>query len=652
MHRREFLTRAGGGTVAVAGLSGTATADEHEENPTPVDGTTTYDAKVQELRSPLAGVPALEAVGDELRVELDADAVADPPTVEARLDSSFGRAKRRVELERVGADADPDGSRIWNDDEDGEHENVVVARFRVPDVEPTLYDLAVDWGEDGAVGGPTAGEDRQPRAVRVFDEIPDEPRVAVIADPQLGDPRALRNGVEESRDEWSPEPFLTRTDRLAGEPDGRWGATRRAVAEVNALGPDLVLVAGDLTLGQDAPGKYYAEYEDAWEILNGLRAPSFCTIGNHDGYVQSGTDGRALYHRTFGPPSYAVDVGDLRVVAVDTYDWSYLDRKGASFAVSTYGGQVRDPQFEWLAADLEAAAEAGRSILAFGHHNPSWKPDPKTDREERADGTPVAEQTARGSRYAESGQLWTGPAPYRLRRLFDETGVDAFFCGHSHRDRIARTLRGDGAYADVVETPGPRSLRGREEPYHRLEYREGGDDGRVGPPVTIDRIDAGDHLADHLRDVSAGTCYVNVTTTQSSTSQYWGWRAFPFDATTDGFDPAAMRYPMSAGVLDDRAVNEGDWNPDHDEVGLYSYPSYLLSVRRQGSVRAADGKRVTVRNDHPVGLEGRVLVSVNAPDPTVEGVEVVWSRTVGRQSDLLLAYEAPAEGTATIRLDE
>jgi 3',5'-cyclic AMP phosphodiesterase CpdA len=477
--------------------------------------------------------------------------------------------------------------------------------------------------------------------------------VAVIADPQLGDPRALRDGFQESREDRSPEPFVTRTERLAGEPRERWGATRRAVAEVNALDPDLVLVVGDLTLGQDAPGKYYAEYEDAWAVLNQLRAPSFCTVGNHDGYVQSGTDGKALYRQTFGPPSYAVDVGDLHLVAVDTYDWSYLDRTGTSVAVSTYGGQVRDRQFAWLERDLRNAAAAGRSILGFGHHNPSWKPDPETAREEETDGTPVAEQVARGSRYAESGQLWTGPDPYRLRRLFDEAGVGGFVCGHSHRDRVARTVNRDGdGYADVVETPGPRSVTGRDEPYHLLGYEAGGDDGRVGPPVTIERLDAGPHLASDLRDESAGTCYVNCTTTQSSTDEYWGWRVFPFDATTDGFDPARMRYPMSAHVLDDRAVNGDAWNPDHEEVGLFSAPSYRLTVRRRGSVNAPDGLRVTVENDHPTPLRGAIVVSAATPEPTVDGATLVWSRTDGRGTDLKLAYEVPADGSTTIAIDD
>ena len=95
-------------------------------------------------------------------------------------------------------------------------------------------------------------------------------------------------------------------------------------------------MAGDLTFGQDAPGKYVAEYEEAWRVFNRVRAPTYMVLGNHDGYVQSGVDGKALYRETFGPFYYGVDVGeDLHVVALDTYDWSALDRTGGSAVVST-----------------------------------------------------------------------------------------------------------------------------------------------------------------------------------------------------------------------------------------------------------------------------------------------------------------------------
>jgi len=687
MERRTFLRTVGAGALAGAGGAGSAAANgdsEAERNPTPVDGSEVYVPKVNEIRSPLSGVPEVVEAGDSLRVELDANTDIPLGTVEARLEPSFGGP---AEIQLDGGDDPIDGatSRIWNSDaevegsesHDGEaqYEQVDVLEFDIPSLDssaaftPDLYDLVVTW--DTAPTAPTGGEDRQPRAVSVRREIPEELDIAVIADPQIGDPRALQSGFDEARDERSPDPFVQRSRRVLGDqPDERWAATRRAIAEVNALDPDIVLVAGDLCLGQDVPGKFYAEFEDAWTIMNQVQAPTFMTLGNHDGYVQSGTDGKALYRETFGPPSYSVAIGDAaQVVAVDTFDWSYLDRTGASVAVSTYGGQVRDAQLAWLESELtDVAADPSRpdSILTVGHHNPSWVPDAKNEAYAQTDGQPVAEQVARGSRIAQSGQRWTGENAFALRRLFDETGVDAFFCGHSHKDRVARSLanRTDGSAvdgdgdddlytagdpADIVAALGDR--------YVRQSYSStgGATTGRVEnyPDPTVERAvpgtaDAEGVVAD-LRDTDAGTLYVNVASTMSSTGEYWGWRQFDYDTTTDGLDPRAFRYPVSQAFLAERTVNPGPvddprWVAEQDEVGFFSTPSYLLDVTDEGSANSPDGRTVTVTNDQTLTREGAVTVSTTAAAPTVEGGEVVWQRDADPRTDLKVAFEVPAGG--------
>jgi hypothetical protein len=438
---------------------------------------------------------------------------------------------------------------------------------------------------------------------------------------------------------------------------------------VIALDPDFVLVAGDLCLGQDVPGKFYAEFEDAWTVMNQVQAPTFMTLGNHDGYVQSGTDGKALYRETFGPPSYSVAIGDAaQVVAIDTFDWSYLDRTGGSAAVSTYGGQVRDAQFDWLRGELSRLADTDRSILAVGHHNPSWVPDAKNEAYAQTDGQPVAEQVARGSRIAQSGQRWTGENAFSLRRLFDETGVDAFFCGHSHQDRVARSLAnrtgdstvdvdGDGdtdVYtagdpADVVAALGNRYAR------QSYEATDGVTTGRVEnyPDPTVERAAPGtadaEGLVADLRNTDAGTLYVNVASTMSSTGEYWGWRQFDYDTTSDGLDPRAFRYPVSQAFLDERTVSPGPsddprWVAQQDEVGFFSTPSYLFDVTDEGSANAPDGRTVTVTNDQTLDRSGAVTVSTTAANPTVEGGEVVWRREADPRTDLKVAFDVPAGG--------
>ncbi|WP_255152034.1 metallophosphoesterase family protein [Halorarius halobius] len=642
MERRTFLRTTG---LALSGAAATGTAaGDGETNPTPVDGSEPYQPKIRTLRAPLAGVPAIEEAGDALRVELDAEAGVDPATVTARLVPSFGAVTTPTELDRETA-TEGATSEVWNATE-GEADAVTAVEFRIPGLRPHegftpgLYDLEVSW--DG-------GGDRQPRAVSVRERIPDEPEVAVVADPQLGDPRAGRSGFQEAQREQSPEPFVTRTSRMAGTPTERWGATRRAIAEVNALDPDLVLVAGDLTLGQDAPGKYYLEYEDAWSILNELRVPSFCTLGNHDGIVQGGVDGKRLYRETFGPPSYSVDVGDLHLVVADTFDWTYLDRLGGSAAVSTYGGQVRDAQLEWLRRDLAAYRERNPdgTVLAMGHHNPSWIPDPENRVREETDGRPVLEQVGRGSRYAESGQLWTGENQFALRETLDAFDVAAYVCGHSHRDRLARTV-GDGV-ADVIETPGPRSGGDR---YNRVRYERTGPsesdpDGEYSEyDWTVEDAPAEAALST-LSDTGAGTLYVNCTTTQSSTGQYWGFRPLTVDTESEGIDPTDFGYPWTEAELDERAVSPGAWSADLAASGLYSHPSYRLAVQQ----REVDAREtvVEVTNDLATPVAGATLVTLpNYPGVRVENGEAVWRRRGDGRQTVKVAFEAAAEATTRI----
>ena len=657
MDRREFLRAAGAVGVAPALAS---EAGAQESNPTGVDGTEPYRPKVRTLRYPLAGVPTIEEAGDVLRVELDGDAGIDPATVEAHLEPSFG-VTAEIPLRRVDSESDAT-SRVWNADEH-EDDNVVVATFRLPDLngQPDvysegLYDLYVAWdggSTDESALNVRAGSDHQPRAVQVYETIPDEPQVVVVADPQIGDPRAVRTGGEEARHDRSPEPFVDHLTKLTGDrPGDRWEATRRAFREVNALDPDIVVVAGDLTFGQDVPGKYYAEYEDAWTILNTLRAPSFCTLGNHDGYVQGGVDGKALYRETFGPPSYAVDVGNLHLVAVDTYDWTYLDRFGASFAVSSYGGQVRDAQFEWLREDLRSYREQNPegTVLAFGHHNPSWQPDPENRVREQTDGRPGAEQVGRGLRYPESGQLWTGENQFALRDLFDEVGVAAFCSGHSHRDRLARTIVDGEGPSDIAETHGPRSAPAA---LHYVAYELAGNpdgDGEYSEyDWTVDPSDRADTVETVLRDPSAGTLYVGCTTTMSGTGEYWGWRPFTLDTSATGLDPGDFGYPATQSFLEERAVNPANWNPDHSSVGLYSHPSYRLSVSRPTET---DGEAVIeVQNDLATPVEGAVYQTLSdCPAVLVTGGDLVWRRRTGDRQEVKVAVEVPAESTRTVRL--
>ncbi len=155
-------------------------------------------------------------------------------------------------------------------------------------------------------------------------------------------------------------PFLLAqlTDTHIG---GTWGfsdpvvglaAAVEAVRRLNRE-PDAVLITGDLAnSGADA------DYAVARELLAPLRSPIYVVAGNHDD--------RAALRRHFDVPGddqpgtapiqYAVDLGPLRLLVVDT------TRPGED------AGELGADRLEWLDAELSAAPEL--PTLVAMHHPP------------------------------------------------------------------------------------------------------------------------------------------------------------------------------------------------------------------------------------------------------------------------------------------
>lgn len=564
-----------------------------------------HDPKIDVVVAPTNGAPSFVAWGEEFRVELTTLPVASSPTVTLSPSFGDGPSVTLVSPAVLG----PEPSALW----EGPYARSVFAlSVTIPSgTPPGLYDV-------------TAEGDTQRRAVRVYETYPETLRLVLVADPQTGDPRAIDDGLKESTGVSAfephksapgpehvppdPGPLNTGVDETLGidilhveiEPGERWAPYRRAIAQINALAPDAVLFSGDLGFGQLVPASYHAEYEDAYALINGgagidgtlfagIEAPTLLAPGNHDGYVANGEDGFALWVRTFGPPAFRTTLGDVTFLALNTYDWSEMDRLGASYAVSAWGGQVRGEQLAWVRTALceanggtplaEATAPAGvgcfgagdTRVLAFAHHSPSWVQDRFQDEFGGAyetcpcEGTPVLEQVARGATsFPTTGQAWSGENRLVLRDTLSEFGVDLFAAGHTHRDRIARELPS----GDVLEVP--------------QDEREGLDPQKLHV-VTRDGL-ASEHpdqaAAMALMRSLDGPIYVDTTTAGSDTSLYWGYRpvtwhaseaAFPVDAL--GIPPFEMGFPMTRALLDEIAHHPERWNETHAAFGLYSTPT-------------------------------------------------------------------------------
>ncbi|WP_129116452.1 metallophosphoesterase family protein [Halegenticoccus tardaugens] len=597
--RRTFLKGAGVAGVG-PGLVCRVTADENDPEPA-------YSPKITTLKYPLTGVPIVVPGGETVRIELDLD--APPAGLRAWLEPTFGEARPATALELVGTGVDD--SAIW----DGETH--VVAEFRIPgvggDLVPDVHDLHVAW--DG-------GSDAQPRAVSVVESYPETPKIAVLADPQVGDPRPLKDGLEESLEDGSAEPFRYRATETfgVGAEKKRWAAFRRAASEINAVDPDVVLFAGDFVYGQDLPGKYLAEYEAAYEILNLVRAPTYATLGNHDGYVQSGIDGKELYEDYFAPRYYAVDVTpDLHLASLDTFDWPAADRLYASVAGNTWGGQVRDDQLRWLEADLRGAAERNpdATLVTLGHHDPSWIFTPQ-----------VTDALADGEE--PQNQAWAGENRLELRDLLADAGVAVHFAGHFHGDRVARYHEGN-----VAETPG----RG-DFPPAELHY--------VRRDDTLDESRSQDELAEIIREPSHGTLFVETTTCGSTTrGGYWGWRLMEFETERGGVDPAIMGYPATEEFLREHALDPDSLNPDHADLGLFSYPSYFVRAERVEETETRT--KLYVENGLDVPIDGSAIQSLAASsDLYVENATLDWRRIDGGEQDAQLGFGVDAHYYTTL----
>lgn len=188
----------------------------------------------------------------------------------------------------------------------------------------------------------------------------------------------------------------------------RLEALERAVRSINALSerPVAVLHTGDVA--HDATDEDYAA---AAAVLGRLEAPVFAIMGNRDR--------RHAFRRAFGAEGYldsrspfiqyAVEVGGLRLVALDTFD----EDSGL--------GHFCDERDRECAALLEQGR--GRPTLVFLHHAPVPMPDLSVNPLQWRD---------------------HGRAALLLERLANAPGVVGVVAGHVHRAQSVGLVGKDG----------------------------------------------------------------------------------------------------------------------------------------------------------------------------------------------------------------
>ena len=130
----------------------------------------------------------------------------------------------------------------------------------------------------------------------------------------------------------------------------------RAIAEVNEIEPDVVVVSGDLT-----SNGFKDEYVLAREYLNRVECEAMVVIpGNHD----SRNVGYVHFEDLFGERNSLLRVGDATIVAADSSEPD-LDN-----------GQIGRGRYRWIEEQFAAAADL--RIFVLHHH---LLPVPGTGRE-------------------------------------------------------------------------------------------------------------------------------------------------------------------------------------------------------------------------------------------------------------------------------
>ena len=207
------------------------------------------------------------------------------------------------------------------------------------------------------------------------------------------------------------------SDIHCGSPHFVPSLLERAIAEINDLAPDMVIVSGDLT----ADG-FREEYELAREYLDRLNCADRIVIpGNHD----SRNVGYVHFEELFGDRNSVLRQNGVTIVAVDSTEPD-LDH-----------GQIGRGRYDWIEEQFAAPAELRVFVL---HHH--LLPVPGTGRERNV-------------------VYDAGDALESLQRA----GVDLVLSGHKH---VPYAWRLENLFVVNAGTVSSLRLRGHTRPCYNV----------------------------------------------------------------------------------------------------------------------------------------------------------------------------------------
>ncbi len=194
-----------------------------------------------------------------------------------------------------------------------------------------------------------------------------------------------------------------------------------AAATVNRLKPAFVIITGDL-VHKPGDNEQIAEYRRIISKID-KSIPVYDVAGNHDVENVPTPESIAAYTNRFGPDYYTFRHNGFVGVVLNS-SVIHSPQKAMDHL---------EAQERWLEAELEKArAEKAKHIVVFQHH--PWCLSSATEKDEYFN-IPIE----RRSRYF---------------ALFHKYGVNYAFCGHYHRNALAR----DGKLEIVTTAPVGKPL--------------------------------------------------------------------------------------------------------------------------------------------------------------------------------------------------
>lgn len=420
--------------------------------------------KVNQIIYPLLSTPTINKAGTNLTIKVD---------TQGSIPSNWNITIKNVDSSPIKSEYSlkyismEKSSSYWKDSS-----SIYDVTVLIPDNVPeNLYDLQVSYTTNGS-----EIKDSQPHSVKVVKEFNSNFKFMHLTDLHIGSPRNIENPLN-----------LVQAGFWNLDENKRWLYLQDEIKEVNLQNPDFVIITGDIMFGQMNPLEYTYEYNEIYRVLQQFNVPIYLVPGNHDYYAEDNTltDGAKFWQNYFGPDHFSFDYGTYgHFVGVNSFDWDKLDRMGAGgkFSVFTWGGQVRQPQLDWIKQDLEQnskTASKDQVKVLFCHHNPTtrdrdiwpssdplvkkyWNEYDKKHNTQNIDNLILGE--ALGSKY---DQLWHGEGAQQLIDLMQQYGVTTSIHGHTHIDNI-KTVD-NHLYVTTTAT----ELSGSPYPGYRIFQKDG-----------------------------------------------------------------------------------------------------------------------------------------------------------------------------------